>query len=342
MRRSSSLVVLASVVAFGGLAVELPRDTLPKELPLAPPYGVVAKDEPAPAPPDARLVELGRALFFAPELSVDGTVSCASCHHPDHGFADDEATSQGVHGRRTARNSPALLNRALGASFFWDGRAATLAEQVLQPIENPDEMGAKLDDVLARLAKDAAWSARFQQAMGGAPTRERLATALASFVSALWHGDTPVDRFQAGDAAALTEEERTGLWIYESKGGCWRCHSGTNFTDEAFHNTGVGVKDGVAEPGREAVTKDANDRGAFKTPTLRGVALTAPYMHDGSLATLKDVVEFYRRGGNANEHLDLDVEKLELTDVEAERLVLFLEALSRRVPGEVESGAKRK
>lgn len=329
MHRPDSFAWFATAVVLGVFAAELPHDTLPKELPLAPPYGVLEKDAQPPSTPDAKVVELGRALFFAGELSVDGTVSCASCHHPDHAFADVEPTSRGVRGHRTTRNAPALVNRALGASFFWDGRAATLEDQVLQPIENPDEMGSDLDVLLARLAKDAGWGARFERAFGGAPTRERLASALASFVRTLWHGDTPVDRFQAGDAAALTEEERTGLWVYESKGGCWRCHSGPNFTDESFHATGIGVKDGVAEAGRAAITKDPKDQGKFKTPTLRGIALSAPYMHDGSVATLKDVVEFYRRGGNAHANLDADVEKLELTDVEAERLVKFLEALSR-------------
>jgi cytochrome c peroxidase len=150
------------------------------------------------------------------------------------------------------------------------------------------------------------------------------------------HAGRPLPGRRRGGA----EEERTGLWIYESKGGCWRCHSGPNFTDEEFHNTGVGAVDGVPEPGREAITKSASDRGAFKTPTLRGIALSPPYMHDGSLATLKDVVEYYRRGGNANEHLDEDLAPLDLTDVEAARLVAFLEALSRRAPVAAQ-GAKR-
>lgn len=328
MPRFSVLAVLVLAAAQGERS-PLPKDTLAPELALAPPYGVIGGDLRAPAEPKPAETALGRALFFDPILSDDRTVSCASCHEPEHGFADPVALSPGVHGRSTQRNAPSLFNRALGASFFWDGRVATLEEQVVQPILNPDEMGLPLERAVERLAADADYAGRFRATFGSAPTRATLGRALAAFVGVLWIGDSPIDRFQAGDAAALTEEERTGLWIYESKGGCWRCHSGTNFTDEDFHNTGVGVKDGVAEPGREAITKAERDRGRFKTPTLRGVALTAPYMHDGSLATLKDVVEFYRRGGNANAHLDEDVAKLELTDLEAERLVKFLEALSR-------------
>ncbi|MBI5365154.1 MAG: cytochrome-c peroxidase [Planctomycetes bacterium] len=328
-----AVLLVAVLAAAQGVPAPPPKDTLAEELALAPPYGVVGGDLRAPPAPKPAEVALGRALFFDPILSDDRTLSCASCHEPEHGFADPSALSPGVHGRSTQRNAPSLFNRALGASFFWDGRVATLEEQVVQPIQNPDEMGLPLDRAVERLAAEQVYARRFEEVFGAPPTKASLARALAAFVGVLWLGDSPVDRFQAGDAAALTEEERTGLWIYESKGGCWRCHSGPNFTDEDFHDTGVGVKDGVLEPGREAVTKDPKDRGKFKTPTLRGVALSAPYMHDGSLATLKDVVEFYRRGGNPNANLDEDVEKLALTELEAERLVKFLEALSRIAAG---------
>jgi cytochrome c peroxidase len=148
-------------------------------------------------------------------------------------------------------------------------------------------------------------------------------------VRGLVFGDSAIDRFRAGDYAELASEERVGLWVFESKGRCWRCHSGANFSDESFHNTGVGAEGGVPLDGRFAVTADEADRGRFKTPTLRGVAATAPYMHDGSLATLAEVVEFYRRGGNANEHLDPLLQPLDLSDREAAALVAFLGALSR-------------
>jgi len=328
-------VLAGSALALLWLAREapvLPKDTLPAALATRPPFGLVAPEQPAPPEIDARHAELGRKLFFDPLLSADRSVSCASCHQPEHGFAQAAATSPGVHGRRTARNAPSLFNRKLGAAFMWDGRVPTLAEQVLQPVENPDEMGLALDELLRRLAADADYGRTFEQLFGGAPTRDATARALSAFVETLWLGDSPVDHFQAGTTEALTEEERTGLWVYESKGFCWRCHSGPNFSDERFHNTGVGVVDGAPEEGRFASTRLEADRGAFKTPTLRGVALNAPYMHDGSLATLEEVVAFYRRGGNANPALDPELEPLNLTDEEARRLVLFLRALSRVQP----------
>ncbi len=309
-------------------AADVPADTLPAELGARVPLGLPADL----APPDdasPEVVALGRRLFFDPILSLDRTVACASCHRPESGLADAEPTSRGVGGRRTLRNTPTVLNRALGTRFFWDGRAASLEEQALAPIEDEREMALPLDEALARLAADADYAAAFEGAFGGPPTRERLARALASFVRRLWIGDSPVDRFRAGEHDALTPAERAGLWLFESRGGCWRCHSGPNFSDEDFHATGVGARDGVPEDGRFAVTGDPRDRGRFKTPTLRGVALTAPYMHDGSLATLEEVVEFYRRGGNPSENLDPALRPLELSDRDAANLVAFLRALSR-------------
>jgi len=148
-------------------------------------------------------------------------------------------------------------------------------------------------------------------------------------VRRLRRADSPVDRFRTGDFAALSDEERAGLWFYESRGGCWRCHSGPNFSDERFHDTGVGALDGEPEAGRAAVSGLAEDRGRFKTPSLRGVALTAPYMHDGSLAALEDVVEFYRLGGRPNANLDPLLAPLEMGADDARHLVAFLRALSR-------------
>ena len=271
---------------------------------------------------------LGRRLFFAPVLSADRSLACAGCHEPEHGFAGTTPLGTGVAGRSTLRNVPTLLNRALGASFMWDGAAATLEEQVLLPIENEREMDLPLDEALARLAGDPGWAAAFAEVYGGPPTRARLADALASYVRGLLHGGTRVDRFRAGEREALTPAERGGLWLYESRAGCWRCHSGPNFTDEGFHNTGVRARDGRPAEGRGAVTGEPADRGRFKTPTLRGLTLTAPYMHDGSLATLEEVVEFYRRGGGANDDLSSRIAPIELSDADAASLVAFLRALS--------------
>jgi cytochrome c peroxidase len=211
-------------------------------------------------------------------------------------------------------------------AFFWDGRAGSLEEQALEPIANPDEMGSSVADAVARLKADAGHRGRFAAAFDDGVTAANLGRALASFERALLRGDSPIDRFrERGQRDAMTDAERHGLWLYESRGQCWRCHPGKNFTDEAFHNTGVGW--GGADVGRQAVTKREADRGRYKTPTLRGVRLTGPYMHDGSLKTLEEVVEFYNKGGGANPGLDPVVRPLGLSKEELADLVAFLKAL---------------
>ena len=305
----------------------VPADDLPAVLGDVPPFGLPAT-ETVGTEANAR-TDLGRRLFFDPILSVDRTVACASCHDPAKGFADSTPLSTGVHGRKTLRNSPTLFNRAYGESFMWDGRAPTLEKQVLQPIENELEMDLSLDEAVARLADDSSYRAEFDEVYGSPPTAEHLAASLAAFVRRLYLGDSPIDRFRSGEVEAVTPQERAGLWLYESRGACWKCHSGPNFTDESFHNTGVGASDGEPEEGRAFVTGDEADRGRFKTPTLRGVALNPPYMHNGSLATLEDVVEFYRQGGHPNPNLDGRILPLELSDADAANLVAFLRALSR-------------
>lgn len=290
-----------------------PKDTLPEDFGSSVPYGL------GELPPvDAKSARLGRKLFFDPALSADGKVSCASCHLPEHAFSDPRPRSVGIHGRLSTRHSPTLLNRALGEAFFWDGRSRSLEEQALEPLTHEREMGRKLEDLEQQLADSAEYRAAFQSAYASAPTRVLLARALSDFQRTILIADSPVDRFQQGDFEALSVEERLGLWIYESKGGCWRCHSGPNFADERLHNTGVG-----------ALAAQALDTGRFKTPTLRGLSMSAPYMHDASIATLEEVVAFYNRGGGANPGLAQELKPLQLSEAEAGHLVAFLRALSR-------------
>ncbi len=304
----------------------LPLDTLPADFGAAPPPRLL---EGAVAPADPARLALGRALFFDPILSRDRSVSCASCHQPAHGFADPEPLSRGVEGRVTRRHSPTLLNRGLGRAFSWTGGVPTLYEQVLLPIFDPREMDLALEEVAPRLVADARLGPAFEAAFGRPATLEDAGRALSEFVGRIWIGDSPVDRFQAGDFDALDDEERAGLWLYESKAGCWRCHSGRNYTDEDFHATGVGARDGRAAAGRAEDSLEPRDRGRFKTPTLRGLTATAPYMHDGSFATLEDVLDFYQRGGNAIEQRDERLRPFELDAQERANLLAFLRALSR-------------
>jgi cytochrome c peroxidase len=321
---------LVIVAVRGAEPRPIPRDTLPTRLSLdAIPPGL---DRHRPVPRDNPLTEarakLGRRLFFDPILSADGTVACASCHDPAHGFSSGERFGVGIGGQRTPRKVPPLLNRAYGKAFFWDGREATLERQALQPIENAAEMGSTAAAAIKRLQAHADYPALFRAAFADGLTADNLARALASFERVLLTGNSRVDRFRSGEVQVLSEAERHGLWLYESRAGCWRCHPAPNYTDEEFHNTGVSWEVVPADRGRFAVTRKAADRGRFKTPTLRGLTATAPYMHDGSLRTLDDVVEFYDRGGGKNPNRDPFLRPLELEKGERQDLVAFLKALS--------------
>jgi cytochrome c peroxidase len=292
------------------------------------PLGLGPRRVPKDSPLTAARIKLGRKLFFDTILSGDNTVACASCHQPARGFASAEARPRGIRGRQVRRRASTLFNRAYGKSFFWDGRARSLEEQALRPIEDPAEMGSRVADALARLRANKGYQQQFAAAFDDGLTAANLARALASFERVLLRGDSRVDRFRRkGEHKALTAREGSGLWLYESKGRCWRCHVGFNFTDERFHNTGVGWGKKPTDLGRFAATKKETDKGRFKTPTLRGVSLTAPSMHDGSLKTLEAVVEFDNKGGVANPHLDPLMAPLKLSREEMRDLVAFLKAL---------------
>jgi cytochrome c peroxidase len=283
-------------------------------------------------PLNARAAELGRALFFDRRLSRDRSVSCASCHDPLRAFTDGRTLSTGVAGRQGRRNAPTLVNRAWGDTQFWDGRVASLREQVLHPVEDPDEMGFTRDAAAARIAADPVLAARFAQALGDSVHAASLARALSAYVASLISADAPFDRWAAGDTTALSTEARRGRRLFDGRARCSVCHRGPNFTDEQFHNTGVAWRDGTpTDSGRFAVTRRERDIGAFKTPTLREIARTAPYMHDGSTASLGDVIDFYDRGGIANPYLARELQPLGLNDDEKHALGAFLRTLSGRI-----------
>ncbi len=275
-------------------------------------------------------VALGRRLFFDPLLSRDYTLACASCHDPRRAFVDGLPIAEGIEDRHGTRNAPVLVNRAYGKAQFWDGRAASLEEQALQPIENPKEFDMSLEEVVARLKSHSDYAAFFQAAFEREPNADDLGRAVASYVRTILSGDAPIDRYMNGQREALSEQARQGLRVFRGKGNCTTCHLGPIFSDEQFHNTGVAWREGeLLDPGRAEVTGKEEHRGAFKTPTLREVTRTAPYMHDGSLATLDDVIEFYNRGGNPNPHLDPELRPLRLTPEEKQALLAFLrEALN--------------
>ena len=259
-------------------------------------------------------VELGRRLFTDRRLSNDESVACSSCHDAAHGFAGSPPLAVGVFGRIGRRNAPALINRAWGKSFSWDGRVATLEEQVVRPIEDPNEMDLPIDRAAARVGLPPAAISR----------------ALATYVRSIMSGNSPYDRYVSGDGAALTGDARLGLQLFRGKGNCTACHTGPTLTDEQFHNTGIawGPAASFLDHGRAAVTGRAEDRGAFRTPTLRDIERSAPYMHDGSIRSLEDVIDYYDRGGNRHSQLDPEVRPIGLTDPEKRALVAFLRSLT--------------
>ena len=274
-------------------------------------------------------VKLGKKLFGDKLLSRDRSLACKGCHLPKKAFTDGRAKAVGVYGRKGPRSVPTLVNRAYGRAFFWDGRTSTLEEQVVKPIESESEMDMTLGEAVDRLKRKSRYRKMFQQAFQREPNGEDLARALASYVRTIYSGDSPFDRYIYGKRGALTDQQRRGLRIFRGKANCTACHIGPTFSDEEFHNTGVAWRDGkLQDEGRFAITGEAELKGAFKTPTLREVARTAPYMHDGSLATLQDVINFYSDGGRKNPHLDEEIKPRNLTSQEKQDLLAFLQSLT--------------
>jgi cytochrome c peroxidase len=297
-------------------------------------------------PPDncgtRETVALGRRLFFDAILSGDNTVSCASCHKPQFGFADNKPLSQGATAITLPRNAPSLLSSAFLTSLFWDGRASSLEQQVRAPIESPEEMSNTTSTVEQRLNGNPSYQRQFSQAWGAGPiTFEMVAKSIASFDRTLLSGNSPFDRWKyEHDQKAVSNSVKRGFIVFRfpKKGNCAVCHVVDKkyalFTDNKFHDIGVGVQSGeVSDPGRYLVTHNEADRGKFKTASLRNVALRAPYMHDGSLKDLKQVLDFYIGSGNSHANLDKEIHTLDfLTGQQRRDLLNFLNSLSGEVP----------
>ncbi len=276
-------------------------------------------------------VELGKLLFFDKRLSANETIACASCHVPALAFTDGQPVSTGIHRQQGGRSAPTAINRVFSSAQFWDGRAATLEAQSVGPFINPVEHGfADHDELVAKVKNIAGYHPLFERAFGATSiTLDLIGKAIASFQRTLLSGNSNYDRFSQGnDERALSANAQNGLRVFVSKGQCLRCHFGSNFTDERFHNLGAGWDQDHIDVGRYAVTKDPKDLGAFKTPTLREIARTAPYMHDGRFATLRQVIDFYNQGGISNPRLDPVMKPLELTEQEMEDLAEFLRSLN--------------
>ena len=326
---------LATVAAVGLAAMAVASGAADRLVPPAAPEDRVWLLGEPPAPPDnattpAR-VELGKALFFDPRLSGNGTISCASCHNPSLGWSDGLRTGVGISGSVLGRATPTVLNTAYNTQFMWDGRKKSLEDQALGPMKTPEEMKTDFTAALALLNRISGYRAMFHAAYPGEPiSEETVAKAIAAFERTVVSKDSRFDRWIAGDRSALTPQEHRGykLFIDPAKGNCAVCHKPPNFTDNGFHNIGIAHAPGQEDAGRFKIRPVAISKGAFKTPTLRDIELTAPYFHSGSARTLAEVVEHYDRGGDDRSNLSPEVRKLNLSAAEKADLVAFMKSLT--------------
>jgi cytochrome c peroxidase len=341
LRISASLLVTAALLGPTGCHSHADKP-IGKPITISVPLGLPPLPVPKDNPVTAESVALGRKLFYDARLSRDNTVSCGSCHEPNKGFTDGHAVSSGAGGTLGLRNAPTVLNAAYLPVQFWDGRAASLEDQSSSPMQNALEMHQNHMLSVFRINADPQYRVLAQKAYGS-PTLNltQVEKAIASFERTLLSGDSPFDRYQyGGDKSALSPSQIRGLAVFQdpARGNCATCHSigdhSALFTDGKFHNLGVGVNDEgvVIDKGRFEVTGNPSDMGAFRTPTLRDVALTPPYMHDGSEKTLKEVIDFYAGKGNSNPNLDPEMQKIHLSDQDRKDLVEFLKSLTGTKP----------
>ena len=319
------ILLIAAVMAVGVMRADA------AEFKLTLPLGL--QEQAAWMPDDNPLtpekIALGKQLFWDKRWSRNGTVACVSCHEPAHGWADPRQFSARWDGTPTPRHSPTLVNRLFSQEQQWTGARASLEDQVLKASDQTPELLVK------NLGAIAGYQEQFRKVFGTELTPDGVAKAIAAYERTILSGNAPYDRFRAGDAAALSAAARRGLALFEGKARCMTCHVGFNFTDEGYHNIGVGMDREKPDLGRFAMRKIEGNKGRFKTPTLRDVAPRPPYMHDGSMKSLDEVVAFYNRGGTANPWLSPDIKPLSLTTQEQADLVAFLGALTGQVAAEV-------
>jgi cytochrome c peroxidase len=365
MRALQRIVTISILTAGAGLSFPAACSAADKPSALPPGVSQQLYSITVPNAPTQAQIQLGETLFNDKRLSSDGTVACATCHDPAKGFTDhrdNNATSAGVGGAHGERNSPTVLNAMFHASEFWDGRAATLEDQAKLPILNPVEMGQKSGaDVVAKLNTIPEYVDAFKKVFGRDITYDDLATAIAAFERTQYSGNAPFDRYLAGNATAIDDSAKRGWALFNGKARCNDCHAFNAtmplFSDQKFHNIGVAARkqsfpelahkaltivrtadakqldemaigSDYSELGRFLVTKNQSDIGAFKTETLRNIGITGPYMHDGSMATLWDVLDHYNKGGIPNPYLDGGIQRLGLTEAEIDDLVAFLFTLT--------------
>ncbi len=288
-----------------------------------------AMKHPADNPWSKEKEDLGKILYFDPRLSGSNWISCATCHNPGLGWGDGLPRAIGDGQKELGRHSPTIFNSGYFEKQLWDGRADTLEQQALGPIAAEGEMNQDLDALVAELKGITGYVRLFKKVFPKqGVTKKNIANAIATFERSVVSNNAPYDKYFAGDKSAMSKSALNGMTLYFGKAKCGICHNGPAFTDSGFHNIGVKQHGPLKnDPGRYGITKDPSDKGAFKTPGLRDVSLSAPYMHDGSEKTLKDVIQFYNRGGDVAENRSPFITPLELTDKEVDDLTEFLKAL---------------
>jgi cytochrome c peroxidase len=324
-------LTLAVVIVVGGVIPTFSAQGTEYQLRL--PLGLLEQFAyiPADNPLTPDKIAFGKQLFWDKRWSRSETVACVSCHQPDHGWSDPQQFSLDFAGKPTAHHAPTIINRLFSVQQHWTGRRASIEDQTIQGRDQTPEL------VVQNLGAVPAYQEQFRKVFGTDFSAEGVAKAIAAYVRMIVSGNSPYDRFRAGDTTALLPAAQRGLALFEGKARCVRCHTGFNFTDEDYHNIGVGMETENPDLGRHMVTKDEADKGAFKTPTLRDVARRGPYMHNGSLQTLEELVDYYDKGGNANPWLSPKSQPLNLTVQEQADLVAFLHALTGEVGPEVSS-----
>ena len=282
---------------------------------------------PADNPYSAEKAALGKMLFFDPRLSKSRNITCATCHNPSFGWEDATKTAVGAQNTHLTRHSPTILNVAWGERFFWDGRAQTLEEQAMGPIESNVEMNLPIEEAVKRLKKVDSYQQWFTKVFGSQGiTGENITKAIATFERTVVSGQSPFDLWVEGDQSAISAQAKRGFTLFNGKARCSLCHSGWNFTDNRFHDVGIDTKD----EGLKGITGNIKDTSAFKTPSLRNISQRAPYMHNGSLATLSQVIDHYITGGLSRQSLSPLMQPIPLTSQEAEELKAFLLTLTSK------------
>jgi cytochrome c peroxidase len=350
--RNRTLTVALALCALGACKKQSepskpapPASTPPTGGPTTPPAGAAPAGTPYKAEPIAGLydppasadnpqtvekIALGKQLFFDPRLSGDGKASCETCHQHDKGWTDGEAFSVKVGGEKNTRNTPSLYNAVYQEAWYWDGRAPTLEKQIAAAWEK--QMGADKAKIAGAIAAVPGYAAQFQKVFGAPPSADNIPQALAAYVRTLRSGGSAWDRYEAGDKKAVSDDAIAGYKIFSGKGQCAVCHMPQLYSDGKFHNVGLEAGKDKPDVGRNKVSNDPKDMSAFKTPSLRSVAKTAPYFHDASAASLEDAVKYMASGGKADPNRDPLLKPANLSDAEIKQVVAFLTALSSDEP----------